>query len=258
MPTEKLSVTLYNGKINIDFYPSSHRYKFPTERYYLVSATAATGVLDKSRFLLPWAVAMDLNYIRSYLERIDGKFTKEELMPVINEASIQHTLKKEEAADIGTEVHAWIESFISSKLDKTDCPGVDTENEKVQNGIMGFLDWYNSHKVEFTASERLIYSKKHDYCGLTDFTAIVNGKNCVGDFKTGKDIYTEHHYQLSGYWKAIEEEDGKEFDHGIILHCNKETGEFKTVEISKEDNNLNFDVFLACLTIKKREKVLSR
>lgn len=257
--TEKLSVALYGGKVLIDFYPESHRYKKPTERTYLISATSATGVIDKSRFLIPWAAALDQKFLLAYLEEVQGPFTKEELFPIINEAFQQHTIKKEEAGDIGSEVHAWIEKFIKAKMTKTEQPTLDgIENDNVLNGINGFLDWYNAHEVTFTASERLIYSLQHDYCGLTDFTAIVDGKNCVGDFKTGKGVYSDHHYQLSAYWKAIEEEDKSNFDAGIILHCNKETGEFTSHEITKENNELNFPAFLACLSIKRREKELSK
>lgn len=250
---------LYGGKVTIQFNKESHRYKKPGERYYLISATAATGVLDKSRFLIPWAVNLDFAFLKSYLQKGVGQFSLAELGPIIDEASIQHELRKEEAADVGTQVHEWIESFIKAKIGKWESPTLDTiTDEKVLNGINGFLDWYNSHDVQFLASERLVYSVKHDYCGLADFTAVVDGKHVVGDFKTGKNIYTEHHYQLSAYWKAIEEEDGKVFDGGTILHVNKETGQFNTVEINKESNELNFPVFLACLTIKRREKELSR
>lgn len=254
----KISVSLYKGKVDIDFYPDSHRYKKPTEKTYLISATAATSVLDKSRFLIPWAVNLDFSHLKKYLNENQGPFHLSELMPIIEAAQEQHTKKKEEAADIGTEVHLWISNFIKSKLLKsTDMSLEGIENEQVLNGINGFLDWYNAHDVKFTASERLIYSLKHDYCGLTDFTAVVNGKNVVGDFKTGKNIYTEHYYQLAAYWKAVEEEDGKKFDEGVILHVNKETGVFNAQEVTKDDNEQNFPIFLACLAIKRREKELA-
>ncbi len=257
--TNKTSVSLYKGSVEIDFYPDSHRYKKPNEKSYLISATAATGILDKSRFLIPWAVNLAGSFLKLFLEENAGPFHPNELLPVIEEALIQHTVKKEEAADIGSQVHSWIEGFIKAKINKTEIPTLDgIEDEKVLNGINGFLDWYNSHDVQFLASERLIYSVKNDYCGLTDFVAIVDGNHVVGDFKTGKNIYTEHYYQLSAYWKAVEEEDGKEFDQGIILHVNKETGAFNAMEVSKEANELNFPVFLACLTIKRREKELAK
>jgi hypothetical protein len=257
MESNKLSVVLYGGEVKIDFFPESHRYKKPTERTYLISATSATGVIDKSRFLIPWAVGLDQKFLLAYLEKVKGPFSKEELFPIIDEAFKQHTVKKEEAADIGSKVHDWIERFVKAKMSKTESPSIDDINDdNVLNGINGFLDWYNGHKIEFTGSERLIYSKEYDYCGIADFTAIVDGKNW--DFKTSKAVYPEHQYQLSAYWKAIEEEDNKLFDCGIILHVDKESGEFHSHKVSKEENLLNFPVFLSCLTIKQREKQLSK
>lgn len=256
---KKISSELYKGEVKIDFYPDSHRYKKTGERTYLISATSATGMIDKSRVLIPWAVNLCGSFFRKYLEEagIDS-FTKEELFPVLEEALTQHTVKKEQAADIGSQVHEWIEQFALSRINGTEAPILSEDMpEGVENAIGGFLDWYNENDVKFLASERLIYSKKYDYCGLTDFIAVINGKKSVGDYKTSKSVYSDHRYQLSAYWNAIEEEDEEEIEQGVILHVNKETGEFKAYEITREEHLKNLPAFLACLTIKRREKELN-
>lgn len=98
--------TLYNGEVEITFYPDSHRYRLTGEKSYLTSVTAITGIIDKSRVLIPWAVGLTGSFLRQYLEEHQGEqMTSEELFPVIDEALRQHEIKKEQAADAGSQVH---------------------------------------------------------------------------------------------------------------------------------------------------------
>lgn len=267
--SEKITKTLYGGEVVIDFYPASHRYKLQGQKDYLISATACTGIIDKSRVLIGWATGLAGTYLRQYFEKsMVDHYTEAELLPVIEEALKQHQIKKDEAASIGSEVHAYAESFARAVLDKSELPDVPEslsvddpayENrEKVRNGIEAFLRWFNENDVKFLESERMIYSRTHGYVGLTDVIAEVNGKKYVMDYKTAKGVYNEHFYQLSGYWLAYEEETGAVLDGGAILHFDKETGGFNFVELSRDEHERNYPVFLACLTIKQREKELSK
>jgi hypothetical protein len=216
---------LYGGDIKINFYPDSHRYKLDGEKTYLISATGCTGIIDKSQVLIIWALNLAKGFINTHLENSkENRFTKEELGPIIEEAMKQHTIKKETAADIGSQTHDWCERFAKAQINKTEIPEIPeapeiTENstdeekkkaddmEKVQNGIMGFLEWFNSRKVVFEASERLLYSKIHGVVGITDFIARINGFRVLGDFKTSKGVYDEQYLQLSGYMGMAEEEE---------------------------------------------------
>lgn len=254
--TKKRVEKLYNGEVTIIFYPDSHRYKLEDEKTYLVSATGATGILDKSQALIPWACNLMGEYILGYIENTDH-LDRDELTKIVGEGKKQHTVKKEEAGNIGNAVHEWIELFVASKMNNTKPPD-EPEDEKVANGVNAFLDWYLSNDVVFHASERLLYSRKHQYVGLTDFIATINGKRVVGDWKTSKRVYDEHRLQLSGYWGAIEEEEGVALDGGLILHCDKETGEFGIVEISKEEHLLHYPVFISCLHVKEWKKKMDK
>lgn len=257
--TEKITKKLYGGNVVIDFYPTSHRYKLAGQRSFLISVTAATGIIDKSRMLIPWAVNLGIDHIRQYLEERAGeKFTAEELYSILDEARTKHTQKKEEAASIGGLVHAWAEAFAESKINGTEPPEIsDDMPEPVLNGISGFLDWYNSHNVEFIENERMLYSKIYEYVGITDAIAKVNGKKVIIDYKTSKNIYSEMHYQLSAYFNAYEEETADTLDGAMILHFCKETGNFEAKEINREDLVMNFNTFINCLNIKRREKELN-
>lgn len=258
----KISKKLYNGTIGIEFYPDSHRYKKEGEKTYLISVTAATGIIDKSRFLIPWAVNLDFAHLRQFLESMTGHtLSPEEIYPVIDEACKQHTIRKEEAADIGSVVHDFAENFAKFKTGQVAiCPEItDDLPEGAINGINAFLDWFNSNDVEFLNAEQLLYSKEHDYAGLADAVAKVNGKHLLIDYKTGKAIYNEAHYQVAGYVMAHEEEFKTELDGALILNFDKETGLLKDVqEIGRDDIEKNKETFLNCLGVKRREKELNK
>lgn len=254
---------LYNGEVVVDFYPASHRYKLQGEKTYLISATGATGMIDKSRVLIPWAVGLTTQHLRAYLEQATSPtFTADELLPVIDEAGRQHQIKKETAATAGSAVHKFAELYAQAKINSTPTPEIpEDESEQVINGIMAFLDWYSGNKVKFLETERLVYSRQYGFVGILDVVAEVNGSKILLDYKTAKGIYTEMHYQLAGYRGAYDEEmdyiKGDKLQGGMILHFNKETGEFATKTFDYEDHLKDYDTFLACLKVKQREKELS-
>lgn len=258
MPTEKQNVALYNGEVKITFYPDSHKYKLDGEKTYLISATACTGVIDKSRFLIPWAVSLAGDYIKNWLATNEGPFLPGQIIPIVDESLKQHTIKKDEAADIGGLVHAYAESFAAVALMGGEVPPIPTDADpRMIAGINAFLNWYVQNDVRFIHAEQLVYSRTHGYVGITDAVAKVNGQTLLIDYKTSKAVYNEHRYQVAGYRAAYEEEHGK-IDGALILHFDKETGECGVHPLNDEDHEKDLPVFLACYEIKKREKELSR
>jgi hypothetical protein len=103
-----------------------------------------------------------------------------------------------------------------------------------------------------------VYSQSHGFAGLIDAVADVNGKRMLIDYKTSKGVYTEMRYQIAGYRIAFEEEHGDQFDGGVILHFDKESGVCTPHEYSREELMEDGQAFLACLALKKREKVLAK
>lgn len=250
-PTQ--TAELYNGKIIIDFYESSHKYEIRGTKKRLLSVTAATGIIDKSRPLIIWATRLAEDYLCEYLK--NGKEITEE---TIGEACKLHQVKKQEAATIGSSVHEWAEQYIKSSVKgrkELEMP----KDEKVLNGVIAFLKWVEEHKIKFLDSEKLVYSKKHDYVGLMDckFTMGSEKHKIVhcGDFKTSKALYNEYRYQVAAYQEADAEESGEVYGTKWLMRFDKETGEFEAKEYGEHDKD--FKVFLACLAIKKREKELT-
>ena len=238
------TIKLYNGKIEIEFYEKSHMYKLKGQKGRLLSVTACTGIIDKSAPLIWWAIGLTKAHLLENLNTGDGV---DEL--VIEEACKQHILRKEKAATIGTLVHSWCEKYANGE--KLPMP----KNKNVLNGVIAFLKFAEEHKVKFIATEKLVYSKKHGFVGLMDVVYKEKGKLVAGDFKTSKSgHYPEYKFQLSAYRGADEEESKVKYDRSVILHFDKENGEFEAIEC--EEHEKDYKAFLACLDIKKRLKEL--
>lgn len=255
---EKIQAELYGGEVRIAFYPESHRYKLEGSKDWLVSATACTGMVDKSRFLIPWAVNLAADHLRKWLESNEGPYLPGQLLPVIDEAAKQHAVKKEEAASIGDMVHAYAESTAMACIHNRQIPDIPGDADpRLVAGINAFLNWYVSNEVKFVHAEKIVYSRSHGYVGIVDAIAQVNGRLMLIDYKTSKSVYNEHRYQVAGYRQAYEEEHGP-LDGTLILHFDKETGECGVHELTDDDHRKDLPAFLACYALKKREKELSK
>ena len=239
---------LYDKTIKILFNEARHMY-FDEKGNHLISVTAATGVVDKSGALMGWAVKMAKNFLIDNWDT--GKIiTESQKMELIEEAGKQHRIFKKKAADCGTLIHKWVEEWITGQ--KPAMP----EDEKVVNGITAFLKFQDEHKVKWKESERLVYSKKHNFCGILDAIGVMEKELVLIDFKSSNGIYDEMRFQVAAYRLAYEEEMNKEIHRSIILRFGKEDGEFEVKELP--DYNKDKKAFLACLSLKKRLKELSK
>jgi hypothetical protein len=243
MATEIIAKELYGGEVKINFYPNSHRYKLEGSKTYLVGVTTALGMIAKPQ-LIGWAARMATEYIQEAHE--DGRSMTEELFEAAKNA---HRRKKEEAGASGSLVHEWAENYIKTGADEL------PEDGNVLNGVLAFLKWVKAHKVKFTSSERIVYSRKHGYVGTLDAEAEIDGKLCVIDFKTSSGIYPEMHLQTAAYQKAAEEEGSEYTGHRWIVRFDKTTGEFEAVQ-AKEIRGA-FKAFKAALALKQWSKARS-
>jgi hypothetical protein len=265
--TEKETVLLYNGEVEVDYYPNSHQYKLKRDGKKVLkkpenqlSVTNILGIIEKP-MLRQWAVnrACDL-LLRKVVEGV--AITIE----CIEEARFEHVRFAKQEADLGTLVHCWAEAYIIAKVNNSQAPELP-EDERVLNGVLAFLRWVKEHNVQFVSCERLVYSRKHKYVGRMDAEAIIDGRKRVVDFKTSNGIWTEHRYQTVAYQRAAEEEGSVYEGPRVIARFQKDdkydkegklimkAGDFEAMEFNDEAKD--FKTFLSALVIRKREKELS-
>lgn len=246
-----MTTKLYDGSIELDFDEIKHR--FTVNGKSIISVTGVTSVIDKSRPLIYWAVGLAKGFLMENLQTLIDDTKGDKIAAIIEEAAKQHSIRKQQAADVGTQVHAWVEAFIKAKS-KKDWPEIP-KDPQVFNGITAFLKWVDEYDVKFISSERHIYSKKHKYAGIMDAEAIIQKKLCVIDFKTSKGIYPEMRFQVAAYQAAVEEESGKEYSgNKWLARFDKETGEFEAHEFAEQEKD--FKAFLAALELRRRLKEL--
>jgi hypothetical protein len=247
-----ITVKLYDGTIELCFDEGKHRFTVNGNSVF-PSVTAATGVIDKSRPLIYWAVGLAKDFLMGNLQVLIDDTKGDKIAAIIEEAVKQHSIKKQEAADVGTQVHDWVERFIKAKS-KNEWPEIP-KDPQVFNGVTAFLKWVDEYEVKFISSEKLVYSKKYKYAGIMDAEAVIKRKTCVIDFKTSKAIYPEMRFQVAAYQAAAEEESGKEYSgNKWLARFDKQTGEFEAHEFAEQDKD--FKAFLAALDLKRRLKEL--
>jgi len=207
--TKYQETSLYKGKVIVRFYPESHRYYVSVNGEKFVPKTGVTsyiGIKDKSRALGMWQQQITADYLFDKLQN-KQKIGENEIV----EAIMQCDIRKEEAADIGTEIHSWVENYIRYKLKQkgfSEMPEMPTKPEAI-TGVNSFLDWEKAHKVKFFSTENPVYSLEDDFVGIEDATFEADGIFCDGDWKSSNGLYNSVRMQTAAYGKARMEDGGR-------------------------------------------------
>lgn len=228
------------------FNDESHRFwrMEKGKKVSIPSVTSYISVIDKSQPLIIWATKLTNAYLKDLLK--NGTIITDAL---IDEATKQHQIKKQEAANTGTAIHELVSKWI--KKEAHEIP----EDDKIRSGFDAFLKFQTEHKAKWLESELIVYSKTFDYAGITDAIAEIDGKLVLVDFKSSNSLYPEHAFQAAAYQLAYEEMTGKIIDYRLIIRFGKEDGEF---EVKKyEENDADMNGFISCLNLKKRLKELT-
>lgn len=230
--------TFYNGTVTLKFNKEEHKYYRIGELGNLLpvnSVTVLIHILDKSNALVPWcAKVMAEKLLRlTPTEMIDGVIRikgipLEQYITIVTEAKSAHKDKLEDAADVGSMAHNWLELYIRAILAKNaEQQRILLEqkctDERATNCVNAALDWMQKHNVRWIETERKIYSRTFDFAGTADGIALVDScedKTCcseefkdhlsVIDWKSSNYLYLEYLYQTAAYLLALVEEFGEE------------------------------------------------
>lgn len=215
--------TLYKGRIKGKFLgptpdnPNRHMYYIEGKRK--TGSTTFLNIKDKSNALVSWNRE---ETIKALLPILDAgkKPNEKEIVSALYAAEETKT----RAADLGKEVHSWIEAYIKHRLKPKQFAMPEMpEDPNVQLGATSFLEWEAGHKVKFLWSEKVVYSLKHDYIGTADFAAVVDGLTCLCDIKTGNGMYNSVRAQTASYVFADVEENKTKYQGRWAIRIAKET-----------------------------------
>jgi len=185
--------------------------------------TGTTTIIDVLGKPLTWwasglAVAK-LGWTNSKI-KVDGKYQEvplekriEALKPVYNqimqddeetflkrldEAYKAHSVRLDESADAGTDMHAELEKYVKECIKKGGEPLeiVVTGNEKVSD----FSVWSYKNVKKFIGSEVSVFNEILFIGGIIDCVAeLKDGSYAIIDFKSSKDAYFSHFVQCALY-----------------------------------------------------------
>lgn len=222
-----------------------------------MSVTTFLNILSKPE-LIPWAANATVKYIES-TSRVQISESQTEYIVTLEElqaAKAAHRNRKEEAGELGSRIHDWLDSYLRGAT----LPYDDDMSAPVQN----FLAWEDQHQPETIFNERIVYSKQHDFAGKLDWGGELNGRYGLIDFKTGgydkqynpkSRQYTgkirprtEHYLQNAGYDIALSEETGKRAQFYGVLYL-RPNGELKYFETEEVD--LMRQTFMDVLNLKR-------
>lgn len=146
------------------------------KEFNVPGVTTITGQINKP-FLVGWANRLGLAGIDS------SKYT-------------------DEARDIGNAAHYLIEAKLRGVEPDMDDFSMN-QIKRAAFGVEAFDAWAKEHTVEPQLLEAAFTSDEYRYGGQIDFYGLLDGVPTLLDFKTSSDLYPEHGWQVSGYWKLL-------------------------------------------------------
>lgn len=147
---------------------------------------------------------------------------------------------KDSKAAVGTEVHAFAESSALG----TPAP---SPSEKAIPYIRSYEAFQYDMHPEYVGVELAVFNRTHGYAGTADIYAVIDGKVCIVDIKTGKSIWPEVALQLAAYSRGeFGVVDGHEVplpivERGYVLHVTESGYELRRCDIS----DTSYDAFVA-------------
>jgi len=126
---------------------------------------------------------------------------------------------KQQAASIGTAMHAGIEWALRTQLEEDAGPEPRLPDAAAW-AVESWKDWAKSVSLEPLAIERTVYCEVCGYAGTLDLYARVSGVLTVLDWKSGKAIYPEAFLQNVAYRHAAARR-GMPSAQGLIVRLPK-------------------------------------
>ncbi len=214
------------------------------------SVTTVLGLLDKGDMLLQWGVNCALQYVREHALTEDWE-------TVLQMAKTNWREAREEAADIGKEIHELIKVYIRHGRD-----AVGTYRPEVENGFLAFLQWEGDNGVVWLESEKQVFDNTRGYAGTLDakcrFTkGPLATRVFVIDFKSSKGIYDGYAEQVAAYRHADSLATSIAADGCGILRLDKVTGtpEFKDMSDIYEQKLKAFLTLLEFYYLQKNRRL---
>lgn len=121
-----------------------------------------------------------------------------EALKLLDSAYKAHSVKLEDTADAGTDMHAELEEYVKACIETNGKPALFLGGK--ENKISHFSEWAVENVKRFLWSEMNCFDEMLFIGGIIDAGAELNdGSYAIIDFKSSKDAYFSHFIQCSLY-----------------------------------------------------------
>ena len=224
----------FDGKHEIAFNESSHRYKWLCTCHKGESATGVTTFLKAgyptAPGLISWMKGQALEHLWNAI--VNQQVELETKTELFKAAKMADRAVSQEAADIGTILHSYAELHSLGKIDEAKALLQQVSEVEQFPAILKcvgkYEEWDAQRKGTLLEAETLVASPTFHFCGKIDRLDQVGKKLILRDYKTSKAIFLEQKIQLALYRLAIREWLGKNVDAIEIVRFGKLDGEFET------------------------------
>jgi len=180
-------------------------------------------------------------------------------------------LKRDNAADLGTVVHARVEGFLRGDMLEPD--GIpDDIYDASEYAYLRFVNWWISNQFTIVESEKKMICEDFDMCynfdlrygGTADIIARdQNGRLTLIDLKTSNKSrfwpYPEIFAQVAAYAKAYWLSEDDHIERILIVRIGKDIkDEVQVVEVSEEQRDSGYDLFCGAVIAHEAKKALER
>ncbi len=169
-------------------------------------------------------------------------------------AGIDTTTYRDEAAAVGKLAHHLIECHLAGQ--EPDLSGATPEQlEMAQHGLRAVIKWQERTGFRPISVEAAMVHETEGYGGTIDALGTFPGvRKVLVDFKTSGDIYPEHRYQVSAYYRMATQDIPHggwhpDMDVRILRIPRGPRGSFAEEILSAEQLERGFAIFRACLEI---------
>lgn len=178
---------------------------------------------------------------------------------MLDRAYRAHDSAKNKAADAGTDMHAELEAYVKACMVVGSPQGLDYKTN--HRAAQLFAEWSRNNVKRFLWSEVHTYSEKHWLGGISDAGAeLKNGAIALIDFKSSKEAYPTHFWQIGGYDIQLQENGGLTADGEPVLgpvkvdcHIVFPFGAEKPEAQVRYDVESDREAFLAALVLHKKQ-----
>lgn len=216
----------------LTFDEGRHEYFMDGERLPGVTTLVKSG-MPESIPLTQWKIGHGVQWA---LDNKD-KYSKAELIKLSKKA---YEIESKKAASIGIFTHDYAYYTELGEISKAneilEKAKLEKDWNKIEQCINKFKEWHNETSDKIIASEKIVASIKHRYCGKFDRLVNRNGLVILSDFKTSSGIYVDQFIQLAAYTIAIKEWLDIDVDAIEIIRFGKTDGSFEVKTVKSKSS----------------------